>query len=116
MVLDGPMNGPAFRTWVERLLVPTLRPGDLVVLDNLPAHRVAGVQVAVEEAGAELRFLPPYSPDLNPIEMAFAKLKAHLKRAARTLETLWDAIATALEAFTPGECRNYFKAAGYDHT
>ena len=117
MVLDGPMHGPAFRTWVERLLVPTLRPGDVVVLDNLPAHRVAGVQDAVEQAGAELRFLPPYSPDLNPIEMAFAKLKACLKRiAARTLETLWDAIATALEAFTSCECRNYFTAAGYDRT
>ena len=117
MVLDGPMHGPAFRTWVERLLVPALRPGDVVVLDNLPAHRVAGVQDAVEQAGAELRFLPPYSPDLNPIEMAFAKLKACLKRiAARTLETLWDASATALEAFTSCECRNYFTAAGYDRT
>ena len=106
-----------FRTWVERLLVPTLRPGDVVVLDNLPAHRVAGVQDAVEQAGAELRFLPPYSTDLNPIEMAFAKLKACLKRiGARTLETLWDAIATALEAFTSRECRNYFRAAGYDRT
>ena len=97
MVLDGPMNGSAFRTWVERLLVPTLRPGDIVVLDNLPAHRVAGVQAAVKRAGAELRFLPSYSPDLNPIEMAFAKLRAYLRRAAartlRLLRNAWKGLA-----------------------
>ena len=115
MVLDGPMNGDAFRAWVEQALVPTLEPGDIVVLDNLPAHRVSGVRAAIEAAGAGLRFLPPYSPDFNPIEMAFAKLKACLKKAAaRTVDDLWDAIARAIETVTPSECQNYFAAAGYD--
>ena len=115
MVLDGPMNGDAFRSYVEQVLVPTLRPGDIVVMDNLPAHKPVAVRQAIEAAGAELRFLPPYSPDFNPIEMAFAKLKAFLnKAAARTVEDLWDAIARAIETFTPTECESYFATAGYD--
>ena len=115
MVLDGPMDAAAFRAYVERVLVPTLRPGDIVVMDNLPAHKPPGVRAAIEAAGAALLYLPPYSPDLNPIEMAFAKLKAALKKAAaRTIPALWSAIAEALDQFTPAECRNYFAAAGYD--
>lgn len=115
MILDGPMDGDAFRAYVEHVLVPELAPGDVVVLDNLPAHRVSGVRQAVEAAAATLLYLPPYSPDFNPIEMAFAKLKALLRAtAARTVPELWDAIAAALDAFTPAECRNYFAAAGYD--
>jgi transposase len=115
MILDGPMHGTAFRAYVEQVLVPELRPGDVVVMDNLPAHKVAGVREAIEAAGARLLYLPPYSPDFNPIEMAFAKLKAHLRKAAaQTIPDLWDAIAEALGAFTPNECVNYFAAAGYD--
>ena len=115
MVLDGAMNGPAFLAYVEQVLVPTLTPGDIVVMDNLPAHKPAAVRKAIEEAGAELRFLPPYSPDFNPIEMAFSKLKAFLKKkAARTKDDLWDAIAQAIHIFSPTECANYFTAAGYD--
>jgi transposase len=115
MVLDGPINGAAFQAYVEQVLAPTLRPGDIVVLDNLPAHKPAAVRQAIEASGAELRFLPPYSPDFNPIEMAFAKLKAWLqKAAARTIDDLWNAIGTAVGLFTPSECRNYFQAAGYD--
>lgn len=115
MVLDGPMNGVAFQAYVEQVLAPTLRPGDIVVLDNLPAHVPAAVRQTIEARGAELRFLPPYSPDFNPIEMAFAKLKAWLQKAAtRTIDDLWNAIDTAIQRFTPNECRNYFQAAGYD--
>jgi transposase len=115
MVLDGPMNGAAFQASVEQVLAPTLRPGDIVVLDNLPAHKPAAVRQAIEATGAELRFLPPYSPDFNPIEMAFAKLKTWLqKTAARTIDDLWNAIGAAIETFTPAECQNYFQAAGYD--
>jgi len=115
MVLDGPMNGDAFLAYVEQVLVPTLVPGEFVVMDNLPAHRRAGVREAIEAAGARLCFLPPYSPDFNPIEKAFAKLKAHLRKvAARTIEGLWNAIADALPNFTPKECANYFTAAGYE--
>jgi transposase len=115
LVLDGPMNGAAFRAYVEPALVPELERGDIVVLDNLPAHKVAGVREAIEGAGATLLFLPPYSPDFNPIELAFAKLKALLRGvAARTIPALWDAIAAALDRFTPAECRNYFIAAGYE--
>ena len=114
MLLDGPMNGEAFRAYVEQVLVPTLRPGDIVVMDNLSSHKGEDVREAIEAAGADLRYLPPYSPDFNPIEMAFAKLKALLRKAAaRTLEELWDAIAAALDAFSPEECANYFAAAGY---
>ena len=115
MVLDGPMNGPAFLAYVERVLAPTLTPGDTVVMDNLPAHKVAGVRAAIEAAGAQVRLLPPYSPDFNPIELAFAKLKALLRRAAaRTIPALWTAIGDALPQFTPGECANYFTACGYE--
>jgi len=115
MLLDGPMNGPAFRAYVEQVLVPELTPGDIVVLDNLSAHKVAGVRQAIEAAGARLLYLPPYSPDFNPIEMAFSKLKALLRKAAaRTKDELWDTIAEALDVFTPTECQNYFAAAGYD--
>jgi transposase len=117
MVLDGPMNGEAFLAYVEQALVPELRPRDIVIMDNLPAHKVHGVRQAIEAAGASLRYLPPYSPDFNPIEMAFAKLKALLRAAAaRTIPDLWQAIADALRRFTPQECANYLAAAGYDAT
>jgi len=115
MILDGPMDGDAFRAYVTQVLVPELERGDVVVMDNLPAHKVSGVRNAIEAAGAKLLYLPPYSPDLNPIEMAFAKLKALLRAAAaRTIPDLWDALKNALDAFTPNECQNYFAAAGYD--
>jgi transposase len=115
MVLDGPMNGVTFLAYVEQFLVPTLRPGDVVIMDNLPAHRVSGVRQAIEAAGATRLFLPPYSPDFNPIEQAFAKLKAYLRKvAARTKDALWQAIADALDAFTPQECANYFRNSGYE--
>ena len=115
MVLDGAMHGAAFLAYVEQVLAPTLIPGDIVIMDNLPAHKPAAVRRAIEAASAELRFLPPYSPDFNPIEMAFSKLKALLKKtAARTINDLWDAIAIGIDTFTPTECQNYFAAAGYD--
>jgi len=115
MLLDGPMDGAAFKAYVEQVLAPDLTSGDIVVMDNLPAHKVAGIQQAIEAAGATLLYLPPYSPDFNPIEMAFSKLKALLRKAAaRTKDDLWDAIASAIDAFTPTECENYFAAAGYD--
>jgi transposase len=115
MVLDGPMNGTAFLAYVEQVLAPTLRPGDLVIMDNLPAHKRRGVRSAINATGARLRFLPPYSPDFNPIENAFAKLKALLRKAAtRTLDDLWNAIRDALPQFTPAECANFFTAAGYE--
>ena len=116
-VLDGPINRLAFETYVERVLVPELHPGNIVIMDNLSSHKGAGVRERIEAVGAELLFLPPYSPDLNPIEMAFSKLKAHLRKAAkRTVEGLWKAIARILETFKPQECRNYFKTTGYDPT
>lgn len=115
MVLDGAMHGGAFLAYVEQVLVPTLRPGDIVVMDNLPAHKPAAVRQAIERVGAELRFLPAYSPNFNPIEMAFAKLKAFLKKhAPRTVDDLWDTIAQGIDTVSPGECLNYFAAAGYD--
>ena len=115
MLLDGPMHGAAFLAYVEHVLVPDLAVGDIVVMDNLASHKVAGVRERIEAAGATLLYLPPYSPDFNPIEMAFSKLKAALqKAAARTKADLWDAIATAIETFTPTQCENYFAAAGYD--
>ena len=115
MVLDGAMNGPAFLAYVEQVLVPTLGPGDSVVMDNLPAHKPAGVRAAIEAAGATLRYLPPYSPDFNPIEQAFAKLKALLRKAAaRTIPDLWQAIKEAIPQFGPQECANYFEHAGYE--
>ncbi len=114
MVLDGAMDGDAFRTYVEQILAPCLRPGDVVVMDNLSAHKVAGVRQAIKARGAFLLYLPAYSPELNPIEQAFAKLKALLRKAAaRTIDTLEAAIATALENFTPNECANYFTNSGY---
>jgi transposase len=113
-VIDGPMNGNAFLAYVEQILAPTLAPGDVVVLDNLSAHKVPGVREAIEAAGATLRYLPPYSPDFNPIEQLFAKLKALLRKAAeRSVDALWRRIATLLAAFTPDECANYLKNAGY---
>jgi transposase len=113
-VLDGPMNGDAFLVYVETFLVPALRPGDIVVMDNLAAHKVDGVRQRIEAAGAELRLLPAYSPDLNPIEMAFSQLKAHLRKAAeRTIPALWDRIGVCLDKITPQACRNYFAEAGY---
>ena len=116
MLLDGAMHGAAFRAYVVQVLVPELKPGDIVVMDNLAAHKVIGVRQAIEDAGARLLFLPPYSPDFNPIEMAFSKLKALLRKAAaRTIDDLWDVIAKLIDAFTTEECRNYFTAAGYDH-
>ena len=116
MTLDGAMYGAAFLAWVEQVLAPTLKPGDIVVMDNLPAHKVAGVREAIEAAGATRLFLPAYSPDFNPIEMAFSKLKALLKKAAaRTVTDLWAAIAATIDAIKPAECDNYFAAAGYEH-
>ncbi len=115
MVLDGPMNGVWFLAYVQQVLAPTLKPGDVVIMDNLAAHKSPAVRDAVEAAGARLLFLPPYSPDLNPIENAFAKLKALLRKAAaRTLDQLWQAIADIIQTYSPRECRNYFTAAGYD--
>ncbi len=115
MVLDGPIDGATFRAYVERVLVPELRPGDVVILDNLGSHKGPHVRAAIEAVGARLLHLPPYSPDFNPIEQAFAKLKALLRKAAeRSVDGLWDAIASILDTFTPAECANYFAAAGYD--
>ena len=109
MVMDGPMNGPAFRAYIEQVLVPTLSPGDIVVMDNLPAHKNVAIRNAIEAVGAHLIYLPPYSPDLNPIELAFAKLKAILRKAAaRTVDDLWAAIRDAIPRFTPEECANFF--------
>lgn len=117
MTLDGPMNAVAFRAYVEQVLVPTLSPGDIVVMDNLPAHKGAAVRAAIEGRGATLILLPPYSPDFNPIENAFAKFKSLLRKAAaRSVETLDAAIADAFRAFTPQQCANYFVAAGYGST
>lgn len=129
MVLDGPINGDWFEAYVTQILAPTLRPGDVVrrendpldrflillTMDNLSSHKRARVREIIEDRGAELRFLPPYSPDFNPIEMAFAKLKALLRKAAeRTVDGLWTAIGRLVDVFTPHECANYFSAAGYD--
>ncbi|WP_242153870.1 IS630 family transposase [Sphingomonas sp. BAUL-RG-20F-R05-02] len=114
-VLDGPMNGDAFTTYVTRVPVPELSPGNVVIMDNLSSHKAPAVRTAIEAAGARLLFLPPYSPDFNPIEMAFSKLKAHLRKAAeRTIHGLWDAIGRIVDLYSPQECSNYFAAAGYD--
>ena len=113
-VLDGPINRDAFETYVAKVLIRELRPGDIVVLDNLSSHKGPRVREMIEAAGAELRYLPPYSPDFNPIENAFAKLKALLRKAAeRSIAALWDRIGALLSAFTPPECANYFRHAGY---
>ena len=115
LVLDGPMTGEAFRAYVEQMLAPALQPGDVVVMDNLAAHKVAGVREAVRAAGASVLYLPPYSPDLNPIEQLFAKLKALLRKAAtRTKDAVWTTIGDLIEAFTPNECRNYLANCGYE--
>jgi transposase len=114
MVLDGPMNGEAFLTYVRTFLCPTLHCGDIVIADNLSSHKVAGVKEAIAAKGATLRYLPPYSPDLNPIEKMFSKLKALLRKAAhRTVDALWDEIGKLLDAFSPDECKNYFASSGY---
>jgi transposase len=113
-VLDGPMNGAAFREYVEQQLVPALRPGDVVIMDNLAAHKAGGVREAIEGVGARLVYLPPYSPDLNPIELAFAKLKALLRAAAeRTVDSLQETIGQLLDRFKPRECLAYFRHCGY---
>ncbi len=115
MVLDGPMNGAWFLAYIQQVLAPTLKPGDVVIMDNLGVHKSTPVKDAIEAVGARLLFLPPYSPDLNPIENAFAKLKALLRKAAaRSIEQLWDAIARIIQTYSPHECANYFAAAGYD--
>ncbi len=109
MLLDGPMDGEAFRAWCEQMLAAPLRPGDTVIMDNLPAHKVTGIREAIEAAGAILLYLPPYSPDFNPIENGFSKLKAHIRKAAaRTVETLEAAVAGALMTFQPHECAAFF--------
>lgn len=114
LVVDGPMNGEVFRAYVEQVLAPTLTPGDIVIMDNLAAHKVAGIREAIAARGASLLYLPPYSPDLNPIEQLFAKLKALLRKAAaRSIEALWTAIGHLLSCFSPAECANYLANAGY---
>ena len=113
-MLDGPINGSAFIAWVEQCLVPELVAGDIVVMDNLSSHKVAGVRAAIEGAGAALRYLPPYSPDFNPIEQVFAKLKTLLRSTqARTLESLWTSIGSLLDRFGLDECKNYIRHCGY---
>jgi transposase len=115
MVLDGPINRNAFQAYVEQVLVPELTPGDIVILDNLSSHKGPAVRAAIVAAGATLIYLPPYSPDFNPIENAFSKLKALLRKAAeRTVDGLWATIGGLIRLFTPQECANYFAAAGYD--
>jgi transposase len=113
-VFDGPIDSPSFQAYVEQVLVPTLRPGDVVVLDNLAVHKQPAVRAAIEGVGAQLRFLPPYSPDFNPIELAFAKLKAFLRTARpRSFDHVSALVAAALDLFTPTECRNYVRHCGY---
>ena len=115
MVLDGPINGHAFQAYVDQVLVPQLRLGDIVIMDNLGSHKGRAVRAAIEATGAVLLYLPPYSPDFNPIENAFSKFKALLRKAAeRTVEALWDTIGTLIPAITPTECANFFAAAGYE--
>ena len=117
MVLDGAMNGRAFLAYVRQALAPTLEPGDVVIMDNLPAHKMPAVRAAIEAVGAQLFLLPPYSPDMNPIEMAFAKLKALLRQnPKRTVESLWRKVGELIPHFLPAECANYFRAAGYAHS
>jgi transposase len=113
-VFDGPLDTPTFLAYIEQVLIPTLRPGDVVVLDNLAVHKHPGVRTAVEAVGASLRFLPPYSPDFNPIELAFAKLKAFLRAARpRSFDQVCTLIAAALDLFTPAECHNFARHCGY---
>jgi transposase len=114
LVLDGPMNGEVFLSWVEQFLTPALDPGNIVIMDNLPAHKVAGVAAAIEAVDAELLYLPSYSPDFNPIEMLFSKLKSLIRKGAwRTQEELWQGIGEVIEKVSSQECRNYLKHAGY---
>lgn len=114
LVVDGPMNRVIFTQYIRQFLVPELRPGDLVVLDNLSSHKSPEIRAIIHAAGARLLFLPPYSPDLNPIELAFAKLKALLRKAAeRTRDALWMQIGQILDLFHPNECQNYIRHAGY---
>lgn len=116
-VFDGPINAVTFQAYVEQILVPTLREGDVVIMDNLGSHKGQAVRRAIRGAGAKLLFLPKYSPDLNPIEQVFAKLKALLRKAAeRSVEALWKRIGSLLDVFSPQECANYFKNAGYAST
>jgi transposase len=116
-VLDGPINGEWFKAYVENVLVPTLSPGDMVLIDNLGSHKSPKIRKTIEATGAELHFLPRYSPDLNPIEMVFSKLKTLLRKASeRTVEALWNRIGELLSHFSPHECQNYFQAAGYEPT
>lgn len=116
-VLDGPMNGDAFRVYIQQVLAPTLSAGDIVVMDNLPSHKVSGVLEAIEAKGAGLSYLPPYSPDLNPIELVFSKLKGSLRKAGeRKVEDLWRRIGAILDDFTPAECENYLRHDGYAAT
>jgi transposase len=116
-VLDGPINGQSFTAWVEQFLVPTLKPGDIVIMDNLGSHKGQAVRNAIRSAGAKLLFLPPYSPDLNPIEQVFAKLKLLLRKAAeRSVDATWQRIGTLLDAFPPHECAAYLKNSGYAST
>ena len=116
-VLDGPINGECFKTYVEKVLVPTLAAGDLVMMDNLGSHKGKAIRRAIRAAGAKLFFLPKYSPDLNPIEQVFAKLKHLLRKAAaRTVESVIAAIGQLLGTYTPQECTNYFTNAGYGQT
>jgi len=113
-VIDGAMDGPSFLAYIEQVLVPTLRKGDTVFMDNLRTHKIEGVREAIEAVGAKLRYLPAYSPDLNPIEMAFSKLKMALRKgAARTVKALLKLIGKLVKTFTPDECANYFQHAGY---
>jgi transposase len=117
LTVEGPINGAIFRSWVEQHLAPALQPGDLVIMDNLSSHKVVGIREAIKNAGAELRYLPPYSPDLNPIELAFSKFKKLLRDGAqRTVDKLWQLCGTILDQFTEHECRNYFKHCGYRYT
>jgi transposase len=117
MVIDGAMTGDLFVAYIEQILAPTLRPGDVVVMDNLTSHKRARVREAIEGAGCTLMYLPPYSPDLNPIELAFAKLKSLLRKAGkRTVDGLWEFLGQALDAFAPQECRNYMRHCGYTAT
>jgi transposase len=114
LVVDGPINGETFVAYARDFLAPTLQPGDVVVMDNLSSHKVEGVREAIEAVGARLLYLPPYSPDLNPIEQVFAKLKALLRKfKERTVDALWNRIGSLIDKFTPTECRNYLRHAGY---
>lgn len=117
LVLDGPIDGESFRAYVEQFLAPALHPGQIAIMDNLPSHKVAGVREAIEAVGARVLYLPRYSPDLNPIEQLFAKLKALIRKAAaRTVDALWAALADILRAIEPDECRNYLAHAGYRYS